>query len=254
MASKSTAPSAEKVKETEPVNPHPNATLLEKAWLGYHVFVHVSVGIANLVAPFEILQTRIERSGGDSLQQLFADSVGAVEAAEAALSSPSPSAAAATNTSSSSPYAAAVAGSLAPRSANAAAAERLAAARSNLDSLAALVASALFQTQYGAATDALLAGLALHGLRTSAAAERRLVHRVLGLAKTAQYAVYLAHEASTNGALSYLNIVGLGATVAATYVFGFKPRTAVAAKKPASSSSSSSTATATPSSSSSSPY
>ncbi|ORY44136.1 hypothetical protein BCR33DRAFT_236079 [Rhizoclosmatium globosum] len=65
---------------------------LERGWLGYHAFVHTGVGLANAIAPFEIMQTRIERNGGGSLQTLFASAMKEVESAERSpLSSPSPS-------------------------------------------------------------------------------------------------------------------------------------------------------------------
>ncbi|KAJ3020560.1 UNVERIFIED_CONTAM: hypothetical protein HDU68_010118 [Siphonaria sp. JEL0065] len=173
--------------------------------------------------------TRIERSGGGSIQNLFNAVLGSVEAAEKGLANPV-SVQQPTNTSTS-PYGAAVAGSLNSLNGSTLAAERLAAARENLDSLAALVASSLFQVQYIVASDALIAYVAFHGLRSDSSQERRLVHKALGIVKTAQYLIYLTHEATTNGVLSYFNIVGLGVTVAAAYTWGFASASSAASKK-----------------------
>ncbi|KAJ3282763.1 hypothetical protein HDU79_009680 [Rhizoclosmatium sp. JEL0117] len=191
---------------------------LERGWLGYHAFVHTGVGLANAIAPFEIMQTRIERNGGGSLQTLFASAMKEVESAERSpLSAPSPTQPP-PSSSSSSPYAAAV-GNLATSSTPNI--DRIAVAKENLDTLAALVASALFQVQYSTATDALIAYLAVSGLRTDSLAERRLIHRALGYTKATQYLIYVWHEVTTSGYLSAFNVIGLGVTVAATYTWGF---------------------------------
>ncbi|KAJ3075288.1 hypothetical protein HDU98_008645 [Podochytrium sp. JEL0797] len=187
-------------------------SLLEKAWLGYNGVVSLGIGLANTLAPFEILQTRIERAGGASVQQLFQSVMAAADApvVAAAPSPPSPP---------SSPYAAAVSGSLQSQTAAPLSNNKDAAA--NLDTLAALVASALFQVQASVANDALIVYLSAVGLSTDSHQERRLVHRALGTVKSSQYAIYIWHELATNGFLSISNVIGLGLCVAATYTWGF---------------------------------
>ncbi|KAI8611685.1 hypothetical protein BC830DRAFT_1198510 [Chytriomyces sp. MP71] len=207
-------------------DPHA-ASLLEKLYLGSNVIGSTLVGLANAVAPFDVMSTRIERSGGGSIQLLFDATVKAAESAEsaaktAALTTAAPSAPA------SSPYAAAVGGTLpTSTSPQALAQERLAAARENVDTLAALVASTLFQVQYAIAGDALVSYLAYHGLRTGVPAERRLVQRCLGVVKATQYAVYLMHE-SAMGGLSVFNIAGLVVSMAAAWVWGWRAVPAIA--------------------------
>ncbi|KAJ3382784.1 hypothetical protein HDU84_004065 [Entophlyctis sp. JEL0112] len=196
----------------------------EKAWLASHIAVSGLVGAANALAPFDILAARVERSGGGSVQTLFessVDSVNALAASEqhqhqqAQVAAPAPA-------SSASPYGAAVAASLNFNSANSPpASERLFAARGNLDTLAALVASTMFQIQYSVPTDMLIVYLAAHGLRSESLQERRLVHKCLGLIKSSQYLVYLFNEFSTAGGVSIANLAGFTLTVFATIKWGF---------------------------------
>ncbi|KAJ3264381.1 hypothetical protein HDU77_008685 [Chytriomyces hyalinus] len=208
-----------------------NASTLEKLWLGSQAVSASLVGIANMIAPFDIMSTRIERSGGGSIQTLFDSTLKAVEAAESAAKNASLSASAPASANSSNPYAAAVGSSLNAMSSSspqALAQERLSIARENVDTLAALVASSCFLVQYAVGGDALVAYLGFVGLTTSSHAERRFIHQCLGIVKATQYTIYLLHESATSGGLSVFNLGGLVVSISAAYVWGFK-KPAVAA-------------------------
>ncbi|KAJ3228654.1 hypothetical protein HDU81_005999 [Chytriomyces hyalinus] len=256
-----------------------NASTLEKLWLGSQAVSASLVGIANMIAPFDIMSTRIERSklvaitidpcashisnatsllfgnksgGGGSIQTLFDSTLKAVEAAESAAKNASLAASAPASANSSNPYAAAVGSSLnamSSTSPQALAQERLSIARENVDTLAALVASTLFQVQYAVGGDALVAYLGFVGLTTSSHAERRFIHQCLGIVKATQYAVYLLHESATSGGLSVFNLGGLIVSISAAYVWGFKKPAVAAATstttKPAATAASTTSTTST---------
>ncbi|KAJ1546065.1 hypothetical protein HK405_007440, partial [Cladochytrium tenue] len=170
--------------------------------------------------------------GGGSLPKLFETAIEAVEIAQKADMTATAVAPATPAPAPTSPYASAV-GPLTQPSQNAQiasvlASDRLALARENLDTLAAFVASALFQVQYALAADAAVAYLCVHALRPSTPdRERRLVHVTLGLVKSCQYLVYFLHESVTSDGIvlgpgTLVNLFGFSLSVGASYWWGWR--------------------------------
>ncbi|KAJ3291943.1 aldehyde dehydrogenase 3, member A2, partial [Blyttiomyces sp. JEL0837] len=204
---------------------------LEASWLGYHAVASTLIGLANVTLPMAVMTSHVGNRGGGSIPKLFETTLEALESAEKAelnnistQSTPTPPAPV-----SSSPYSAAVSGiatQTQTQITQALASDRLATARENLDTMAALLATTLFQIQYLLGADAMIAFLCVHALRPSTPdGERRLVHKTLGLVKSCQYFVYFLHEGFTADGFTFgpgtlVNLFGLGVSAAASYWWG----------------------------------
>ncbi|KAJ3191399.1 hypothetical protein HK101_007811 [Irineochytrium annulatum] len=201
---------------------------LEGAYLGYQAVGSTLIGLANVTLPMAVLHSSVTSRGGGSIPKLFDTTINALEAAESA-PPPQPSSAgpqlstptmgALTNVAVN-PAITSMTGALAS--------EKLATARENLDTLAALVATTLFHIQFSVGGDAVTSFLAGHALRPSTSeVERRLVHKALGVMKVAQFSVHLLHESISAegiefGAGMLINLTGLGISVAASWVWGWR--------------------------------
>ncbi|KAI9331527.1 hypothetical protein DFJ73DRAFT_856911 [Zopfochytrium polystomum] len=199
----------------------PVTSWLEASWLGYHAVASTLIGLANITLPMAVLSSSISNRGGGSLPKLFETTLESVESAQAAELA-APSSPSAPTPASSSPYASAVSSHTQPSQnaqlAASLASDRLATARENLDTLAAMVAAALFQVQYAVGGDAVQTFLCIHA---------RLVHKTLGLVKFCQYFVYFLHESITSegivlGPGTWINAFGLGLSLTASYWWGFR--------------------------------
>ncbi|KAJ3099302.1 hypothetical protein HDU97_003276 [Phlyctochytrium planicorne] len=218
-------PSSSSSKKTLPYS------YLEAAWLGYQALGSTLVGLANVTLPMAVMHSAITSRGGGSIPKLFDTTIKALEAAEtspppvpeAPKAAPSLPGSGLTNFSN---LSAAVTPQLATP--EQLAAERLQTARENLDTLAALVATTLFHIQYSIGGDALTTFLAVHALRPSTSEpERRLVHKAMGVLKISQYSIYILHESISSEGIdfgfgTFVNLIGLGLGVTASYVWGWK--------------------------------
>ncbi|KAJ3212360.1 DNA polymerase epsilon subunit 3 [Dinochytrium kinnereticum] len=174
-----------------------------------------------------VMHSAVTGRGGGSIPKLFDTTIKALEVAESspppeAPKPPTPPTMPKTGLSSIPNLSAAVSPSGSPGTQEALAMERLTSARENLDTLAALVATTLFHIQYAVGGDALTAFLAIHALRPSTTeAERRLVHKAMGVLKFAQYSIYILHESVSSEGIEFgvgtlVNLAGLGLGVAAS--------------------------------------
>ncbi|KAJ3415104.1 hypothetical protein HDV05_005512 [Chytridiales sp. JEL 0842] len=203
----------------------PTTSWLETCWLGYQGIGSTLVGVVNFTLPLTVLSANVSNRGGGSVAQLFDSSVNAVEVAESSPAPPSVSSTTSSNslTGGTSPG---LTAALNPSAAALTAENRVAIAKENLDTLAALVATSLYQVQYALGGDVLASWLCFHALTSSTPDnERRLVHRALGVLKGAQYCVHILHNMGDDflfGTGTLVSLMGLSLTVGASWYWGWR--------------------------------
>jgi hypothetical protein len=194
------------------------------------VFFNFTVSSANPNIMIKLVNAKyvIVLGGGGSIPQLFETSLSAVEAAESAPPPPpTPAASPTGSTFSTGPISAGLSAALNPGSGQQGP-DRLMIARENLDTVAALVATSLYQIQYAMGGEALVSYICFHALRpTTPNNERRLVHKALGVLKSAQYVVHILHNAANGegielGMNTVVSLLGMGLSLYASWWWGWR--------------------------------